>query len=392
MAAAAYRFTEHAVYDLGRPQEGDGREAVGADPAQDRRPARRARRDRAPARGRVDADLAGRDATTTGCSSPARTGCSTSPRGTLLDHTPAFFNATSVPFDYDPTAGPPTRWLSFLGELWPDDRESAAALQEWFGYVISGRLDLHKILLLVGPTRAGKGVTARILGALVGDENVAGPTLSSLNGDFGLAPLLGKTLAVVSDARLNGRNASVVVERLLSISGEDTLTVNRKYREQWTGKLPTRLMVCSNELPQLGDASMAIAGRFVPLLLTRSWLGKEDHELEPDASRRAARDPELVARRARTARRPRAGSLDRREPTRRWWRCRTSPRRSPPSSATAASATARTTVARRRAVHGLARLGRGQRAREVDEAGVRPRPTRRDPRAQGHTARSARRP
>ena len=84
--------------------------------------------------------------------------------------------------------------------------------------MISGRLDLHKILLLVGPTRAGKGVIARILGALVGAENVAGPTLSSLNGDFGLAPLLGKTLAVVSDARLNGRGAHVVVERLLSIS------------------------------------------------------------------------------------------------------------------------------------------------------------------------------
>jgi putative DNA primase/helicase len=39
-------------------------------------------------------------------------------------------------------------------------------------------------------------------------------------------------------------------------------------------------MLCSNELPQLGDASMAIAGRFVPLLLSRSWLGKEDHDLE----------------------------------------------------------------------------------------------------------------
>jgi putative DNA primase/helicase len=73
----------------------------------------------------------------------------------------------------------------------------------------------------------------------------------------------------------------VVVERLLSVSGEDTLTVNRKYRDQWTGKLPSRFMVCSNELPQLGDASAAIAGRFVALLLTRSWLGREDRTLEP---------------------------------------------------------------------------------------------------------------
>ena len=53
-----------------------------------------------------------------------------------------------------------------------------------------GRLDLHKIMLLVGPTRAGKGVISRTLGRLVGIDNVAGPTLSSLSGDFGLAPLL----------------------------------------------------------------------------------------------------------------------------------------------------------------------------------------------------------
>ena len=204
----------------------------------------------------------------------------------LLEHTPRFFNGTSVPFDFDPTAPPPARWLAFLNELWADDngeidQDSIAALQEWFGYVISGRLDLHKILLLVGPTRAGKGVIARMLGKLVGNENVAGPTLSSLNGDFGLAPLIGKSLAVVSDARLNGRGAHVVVERLLSISGEDTLTVNIKFREQWTGKLPSRLMVCSNELPQLGDASAAIAGRFVSLLLIAHGWGKRTASSSP---------------------------------------------------------------------------------------------------------------
>jgi putative DNA primase/helicase len=158
-------------------------------------------------------------------------------------------------------------------------------LQERFGYVISGRTDLHKILLLVGPTRAGKGVIARTLGKLIGRDHVVGPTLSSLNGDFGLAPLLGKSLAVISDARLAGRGAHVVVERLLSISGEDTLTVNIKYQEQWTGKLPCRLMVSSNELPQLGDASAAIAGRFVPLLLHQSWLGREDLDLERELER-----------------------------------------------------------------------------------------------------------
>jgi putative DNA primase/helicase len=198
-----------------------------------------------------------------------------------LPHSPHFFNVTAVPFEYDPAAPEPSAWLTFLAELWPVDPASIAALQEFMGYVVSGRLDLHKILLIVGPTRGGKGTIARILGKLVGRENVCGPTLSSLSYDFGLAPLLGKSLAVISDARLDAqRDASVVVERLLAISGEDTITVNRKYKDQWTGKLPTRFLVISNELPRLGDASGTIANRFIVLLLQESWLGREDLGLE----------------------------------------------------------------------------------------------------------------
>jgi putative DNA primase/helicase len=192
-------------------------------------------------------------------------------RRELLPQTPQYFNQTFVPFDYDPNAPEPTQWLGFLGELWPDEPAAIDVLGEFFGYIISGRLDLHKILLMVGPTRGGKGAIARVLSALVGRQNVCGPTLTSLGTDFGLAPLIGKPLAVISDARFSGKNSNVVVERLLSISGEDTLTVNRKYREQWNGKLPSRLHVISNELPKLGDASTAIVGRFVLLLLSRSW-------------------------------------------------------------------------------------------------------------------------
>jgi putative DNA primase/helicase len=202
---------------------------------------------------------------------------------TLHPHSPLYFGQVSVPFPYEPDAPPPDRWLAFLDELWPTEPDAIDVLGEWFGYVISGRLDLHKILVMVGPTRGGKGVIARMLTALIGKRNVCGPTLSSLGGEFGLAPLLGKSLAIISDARSGGgKNSSVVVERLLSISGEDTLTVNRKYRDQWSGKLPVRLHVISNELPRLGDASSAIVGRLVLLLTTRSWLGKEDYELETE--------------------------------------------------------------------------------------------------------------
>ena len=195
-------------------------------------------------------------------------------------HTPLYFSTVSVPFDYDPAAPEPRHFLDFLNELWPQETEPAEALAEWWGYVISGRTNLQKMSFTIGPTRGGKGLMARVLTALIGKRNVCGPTLSSFAGEFGLAPLLGKSLAIISDVRFSGKGANIVVERLLSISGEDTLTINRKYHEQIDARMPTRMNLISSEMPRLTDASGAIIGRFIVLILTRSWLGKEDHELE----------------------------------------------------------------------------------------------------------------
>ncbi|MGW2865017.1 DNA primase family protein [Streptomyces sp. NPDC001205] len=196
----------------------------------------------------------------------------------LLPHTPGFFNLVSVPFAYDPDATA-LEWDRFLSDVWPDDRDAITAVQEWFGYVLSGRTDLQKILLMVGPSRSGKGTIARILKAMVGKENLAGPTLAGLGSNFGLSTLVGKSLALISDARLASKDGGQVVERLLTISGEDTIDIDRKYRQPWTGKLPTRLMILSNELPHFGDSSGVIANRFVLLSMRVSWLGKEDPTL-----------------------------------------------------------------------------------------------------------------
>jgi putative DNA primase/helicase len=199
------------------------------------------------------------------------------PSRTLLPHTPAFFTEHALPFAYDVDAPPPERWLRFLTELWADDKESRHALAEIIGYLLSGSTDQQKIFGLVGPKRSGKGTIARVTAGLLGVHNTAAPTLSSLTTGFGLAPLVGKPLATISDARLGSRADNLIaVERLLSISGEDYITVDRKYRDAWTGKLPTRFLILTNEIPQFTDASGALASRFVLLTMNRSFYGHED--------------------------------------------------------------------------------------------------------------------
>ncbi len=151
------------------------------------------------------------------------------------------------------------------------------AAAEGFGYCLTLDTRQQKIFLMVGPMRSGKGTIGRIATRLLGTANVCAPTLAGLAQPFGLQALIGKQLAIISDARLGSRaDQHAITERLLSISGEDGITVPRKYLLDWTGRLPTRFLVLTNELPRLADASGALAGRFIVLTLTESFYGRED--------------------------------------------------------------------------------------------------------------------
>ena len=199
------------------------------------------------------------------------------PTGELLPPNPQFFGLNAVDFAYDPDAPDPERWLAFLDDLWPGDSESQDTLQTLFGYLLTTETRHQKLFLLEGPKRSGKGTIARVLTSMLGTANVCAPTLAALSTNFGLAPLIGKQLGIVSDARLGARaDQHAIAERLLSVSGEDTLTVDRKYAAAWTGRLSARFLILTNELPRLADTSGALVSRFILLKLTESFYGRED--------------------------------------------------------------------------------------------------------------------
>ena len=201
--------------------------------------------------------------------------------GQLCVATPALFTTSCLGSKYDPAAGAePKLWLEFLRQLWPSDEDAIRCLQEWFGLQLTPDTTFQKILLLIGPKRSGKGTISRVMQALLGRASCCAPTLASIGTNFGMQPLIGKTAAVIGDARLGGRSdIAQIVERLLSLSGEDPITVDRKHKESWTGDLKVRVTLVSNELPKFDDASGALAGRFVILETKTSFYAREDRTL-----------------------------------------------------------------------------------------------------------------
>jgi putative DNA primase/helicase len=102
------------------------------------------------------------------------------------------------------------KWLAFLTELWGED-STIQALQEVFGNLLGGDTTLQKVFLMVGPKRGGKGTIGRVLTGLLGAHHLAAPTLASLSTNFGLQPLIGRPLALISDARLSTKADSKIV-------------------------------------------------------------------------------------------------------------------------------------------------------------------------------------
>jgi putative DNA primase/helicase len=201
--------------------------------------------------------------------------------GVLLPHSPRRFNVISLPYAYDPAATCPL-WLRFLDQVLPDiegvpaEEQAQQFLREWFGYCLSCRTDLQKMAALTGPPRCGKGTVARVLKALLGEDNVVAPTLRSMGGPFGEEAFIGKTLAILGDVRWHSQAAAEAIDIFLAITGEDPHDVQRKNRTAWHGTLGLRFMTMSNDPPVFNDASGALAIRMIQLLFSESFLGRED--------------------------------------------------------------------------------------------------------------------
>ncbi len=195
--------------------------------------------------------------------------------------TPRLFNRWRLAFGFDPNPCVPETWMRFLDDLFASDGEAVEMLQEWMGLCLLPDTSYQKIALLIGPPRSGKSTILKVMRGLVGEENVAAPRLASLSQTFGLEPLIHKPVALIGDAQLSRKGDSdLIVETLLAVSGEDAISVDRKFKTPWTGRLSARITIVANELPRLMNASGALVSRLLVWRLTRTFLNAEDIALD----------------------------------------------------------------------------------------------------------------
>lgn len=211
---------------------------------------------------------------------PCRDGLLNPRTGKIRPRSQHFFSTGYIDAEVNAEHAEPKAWLRFLGQLWGDDPDSIALLQEWFGYLVAGDTRRHKGMLMIGPKRSGKGTILHIAEALVGGQQGAfAATVSSFSESFGLEQAEGRSLLTVGDLRGSGREAASAAQKLLEIIGGDSVYINRKGRTAISAVLRTRVMIASNSMPKLYDDAAVIDSRFLILRLTESFADREDLDL-----------------------------------------------------------------------------------------------------------------
>lgn len=102
--------------------------------------------------------------------------------------------------------------------------------------------------------------------------------LADFGQEFGLMGCIDKRLIVVPDSRdVSKLSRGLALERLLSITGGDEISVPRKYLGALTLRLAGRLLVLGNKHAAWLDESGALTARQISIAFDRSFEGHEDN-------------------------------------------------------------------------------------------------------------------
>lgn len=201
----------------------------------------------------------------------------------LLPLTPDLFTTVALPFAFDPTAKCPL-WRRVLRETIAYDSDNPRLLRQWYGYCMVPDTRHQKMMFMRGPSGAGKSVMINILRELVGEGQSVEFSFEGLTQSFTLSSWVGKLIATQGDARnINNADAMRGLELLLKITGNDPVTINRKFKDPLEShKLFARITMGANEFLNLTDHSGAMTRRLLNLEFKRSFTenGGEDQDLE----------------------------------------------------------------------------------------------------------------
>ena len=152
------------------------------------------------------------------------------------------FCMNRLPVAYNPTAGPPERWLAFLNELlYPED---ISTLQEYMGYCLIPTTKAQKMLFLIGKGGEGKSRIGLVLRSLLGSNMSTGSIQKVETNSFARADLEHMLVMVDDDMKLEALPQTNYIKSI--VTAELPMDLEKKCQQSYQGTLYVRFLVFGN--------------------------------------------------------------------------------------------------------------------------------------------------
>lgn len=168
----------------------------------------------------------------------------------LFDFSPDYIFTNKLPIKYDKNATY-EQFENFFYEILKNPETDIKAIQEWFGYCFVKNYKFNYATMFIGSGRNGKGVTLTLIEALLGPKNTSSLTLQRLESDrFSISELYNKYANISGDLSKTALKETGYFKQL---TGQDAITVDRKFLSQLTFHNYAKMMFATNDLPYSYD-------------------------------------------------------------------------------------------------------------------------------------------
>lgn len=212
-------------------------------------------------------------------------------------HNPSYYEMGGIPWEYRPYKYPseykyktinkgtileevveePLLFKKWLNEAIPNV-ENQQMLAQYIGYLLTLDTSCQRFLILCGQGGTGKSLLIRIIENIIGTENISNVSLQGLQERFTVSELYLKQVNICADIPLTALSE---VDMIKKLTGEDTISADRKFKSNFNFKSYARLLFSANDIPvNLSDKSNAFYRRMLILNMNVKPTEKDPELLE----------------------------------------------------------------------------------------------------------------
>lgn len=140
------------------------------------------------------------------------------------------------------------------------DSEEIELFKQLMGYLMMNHVDYEKIFFFIGLPSTGKTCLLKLIIHFCGKENVSSISLSDMNENFGLEPIINKTVNIFGDIP---KTKMLKTDKFKMLADGSPLNIKRKYKSVLTYSFTGKLIFGMNQFPDMSNDFAGVQRRLV---------------------------------------------------------------------------------------------------------------------------------